>query len=224
MGSEPEGTSKNLIYEELRRSIISGHLRPGERLNIDALAQHYGVSVTPVRDALQMLSQEGLVTIKPRSGYYVTHLTLKQLRDLFELREVLEVASIERAATRITEEQLEQLENIHRGYVGRDDESIERYARENRRVHCLIAEASGNRELAAMVGHVHDRLAQFFALSGSDELMETRHARLVEALRTRDEAVARQAMRDELDETRRITLERVIEEEGDFWRVGSKSP
>jgi len=100
--SEPGGTSKLKIYKELRRSIIVGRRNPGERLSVEDLAARYGTSVTPVRDALQMLSQEGLVTIKPRSGYFVTRITLKQLRDLLELRGILEVAAVERAAARIT--------------------------------------------------------------------------------------------------------------------------
>ena len=70
-----------------------------------------------MRDALQMLGQERLVTIKPRSGYFITHVTLKQLRDMLGLREILEIASIERAVVRITDEQLKQLEHIHSAVV-----------------------------------------------------------------------------------------------------------
>ena len=161
VGSKQGNTSKTMIYEELRRSIIVGHREPGERLDLEALTNSYGTSVTPVRDALQMLSQEGLVTIKPRSGYFVTNITLKQLRDMLELREILEVASIERAVVRITEEQLEQLEHIHAGYTGDDDESYDRYMDENRRFHHLIAQASDNQELADMLGRLHDRLVRF---------------------------------------------------------------
>jgi DNA-binding GntR family transcriptional regulator len=221
--SEPSSTSKNLIYTELRRSIIAGHRTPGERLDLEALSQNYGTSITPVRDALQMLSQEGLVTIKPRSGYFVTHVTLKQLRDLLELREILEVASIERAAVRITDEQLEQLEHVHAGYTGEDDESYDRYMDENRYLHYLIAQASGNQELAEMLGHLLDRLARFMVMCRAGKTLEPRHARLIKALRTRDAAAARQAILDEINETRETILERVIQEEGAFWRLGARN-
>ncbi len=221
--SKSGGTSKNLIYKDLRRSIGVGHRKPGERLDLDALSKVYGTSVTPVRDALQMLSQEGLVTIKPRSGYFVTHVTLKQLRDMLELREILEVASVERATVRITDEQLEQLEHVHAGYTGEDDESYDRYMDENRRFHCLIAEASGNQELAEMLGRLHDRLIRFMVLCRVGETLERRHALVIEALRTRDVAVARQAILDEVSETRETILERVIQEEGAFWRLGNRA-
>jgi DNA-binding GntR family transcriptional regulator len=220
--SEPTDTSKSRIYRELRRSIIVGRRNPGERLDLEALAQRHGTSVTPVRDALQMLSQEGLVTIKPRSGYFVTHVTLKQLRDMLELREILEIASIERAAVRITDEQLEQLEHVHAGYTDEDDESYERYMEENRRFHCLIAEASGNHELAETLGHFHDRLILFMVLCRVGETLERRHALVVEALRAHDVAIARQAMRNEINETRGTVLERLIKEEGAFWHLGNR--
>ncbi len=220
--SEPGDTSKSLIYKKLRRSIGVGHRKQGERLDLAALAESYGTSVTPVRDALQMLSQEGLVTIKPRSGYFVTHITLKQLRDMLELREILEIASVERAAVQITDKQLEQLEHVHSGYTGKDDESYERYMDENRRFHCLIAEASGNRELAEALGRLHDRLIRFMVLCRVGETLERRHALVIEALRTHDVATARQAMLDEINETRETILERVIQEEGAFWRLGNR--
>jgi len=221
--SKPGDTSKNLIYKDLRRSISAGHRKPGERLDLNELAKSYSTSITPVRDALQMLGQEGLVTIKPRSGYFVTHFTLKQLRDMLELRDILEVASIERAVSRITEEQLEQLEHVHAGYTGEDDEAYIRYMSENRHFHYLIAEASGNHELAQTLGRLHDRLIRFMVLCRVGETLERRHALVIEALRTRDAAAARQAMLNEVNETRETILERVIEEEGAFWHLGNRT-
>jgi len=184
------------------------------------LARNYGTSVTPVRDALQMLSQEGLITIKPRSGYFVTRITLKQLRDMLELREILELAAIERATTRISEEQLQELEQVHAGYTGDDDQSSDRYASENKRFHCLIARASGNQELAEMLGRLHDRLARYMVLVSTSEMLEHGHARLIEALRSGEPAKARRAMLEELNQTRETTMECVIQEQGDYWRLG----
>lgn len=219
--SEPGGTSKHKIYRELRRSIIVGRRTPGERLSIEELAQRYGTSVTPVRDALHMLGQEGLVTIKPRSGYFVARITLKELHDLLELRQILEVAAVEQAAARITDEQLERLDHVHSGYTGDDDASYDRYTDENRRFHYLIAEASGNHELAQMLGRLHDRLARFMVMRRAGQTMEVTHGRIVESLRARDVAAARQAMLDEVDETRDAVLERIIREEGAFWHLGT---
>jgi DNA-binding GntR family transcriptional regulator len=223
MPSKNGDTSKERIYNTLRRAIVLNELKPGERLNLDELATKCNTSVTPVREALQMLTQEGLVVNKPHAGFYVAKVTLKQLRDLLELREILEVASVERAATRITDEQLAALERVHAGYVGDDDASQERYLDENRRFHYTIAQASGNRELAKALKRLHDRLARFFVFVHTGEEMERRHKRLIEALRTGDVDIATETIREEVEETRQITLEHVIQEDGAAWYVGAQN-
>ncbi len=222
MGSMPsDSTSKEQIYRELRRSIIMGHRKSGERLEIDDLRRSYATSVTPVRDALQMLSQEGLVTIKPRSGYFVTRITLKQLRDMLELRKILELAAVERAAQLIGDEQLAGLRSVHAGYTGDDDLSYDRYTDENRRFHVLLAEASGNQELAGALGHLMDRLARFMVLRRAGKSQEMSHQRIIQALEARDVQQARQALLDELDLTREAILDDVIQEEAANWQVDS---
>jgi DNA-binding GntR family transcriptional regulator len=222
-GEIRNATLKGGIYAELRRSIIMGHRLPGQKINIREIAQVYGSSITPIREALQMLEQEGLVTIKPHSGYLVTRLTLRQLRDLIELREILELASVERAATRITSEQLDVLQAVYTGYTGDDDESYTRYTAENRRLHTLIARATGNQELEDALGHLHDRLARFMVLRRAGETMQYSHQHIVDALRAHDPCAARQAMLDELVDTREIILTRVIQEQGDLWHLGAET-
>lgn len=206
-------TSKHRIYKQLRREVIIGHRRPGERFNVEAEARRFETSVTPVRDALQMLSQEGLVTIKPRSGYFVTRLSLKQLRDLLDLRKILEVAVIERAVLRITDQQIEDLSRVHAGYTGDDDAAYDRYTDENRRFHYLLAQATGNQELADTLGHLHDRLARFMVLRRAGKSQEASHARIVDALRRRDLVAARQALVDEVEASAQAILDTLTQQE-----------
>ena len=216
-----DDTSKERIYHELRRAIIMGHLQPGERLSIHELAEQYGNSITPVRDALQMLGQDGLISIKPRSGYYVTCITLKQLRDLLELREILEVAAVERAAIRISDAELADLVQVHAGYTGDDDESYDRYTDENRRYHFLIGNASGNQELALNLARVHDRLARFMVMRHAGKTQELTHARITKALQDHDVVAAREAMLYEINETRDVLLDRLMREQGGSWSLGT---
>jgi DNA-binding GntR family transcriptional regulator len=216
-------TRKSEIYSDLRRAIIMGHCLPGDRIDARQVAQRYGTSITPVREALHLLSQEGLITIKSHSAYLVTQLTLKQLRDLFELREILEVAAAERAATRITDAQLDELAAVYAGYTGDDDEAYERYTAENRRFHTLVGQATGNQELADMLAHLHDRLARFMVLRRAGETMQYTHADIIAALRLHDPAAARQAMQSELLDTRQVVLDRVIQQQGGAWHLDQKS-
>ena len=196
-----------------------GRLKPGERLDVESLALKFETSVTPVRDALQMLSHESLVTIRPRSGYFVTRTTLKQLRDMLDLRKVLEIAAVERATQHITPEQIVQLRSVHAGYTGDDDESYDRYTDENRRFHFLVAQAAGNQELAEMIGHLHDRLARFMVLRHAGKSQEVTHARIVDALEAGDTETARQALLDDIDTTRDAILDGVLDEVAEIWHL-----
>jgi GntR family transcriptional regulator, rspAB operon transcriptional repressor len=215
----PETNIKNRIYTEIRRSIIMGHRKPGERLNIEELANHYSTSITPIRDTLQRLSQEGLITVKPRSGYFITQITVKELRDMFELRNILELAALERTLVHITDDQLARLRNIHRGYTGDDDESYDRYTEENRRFHYLLAEASGNQELAHSLGRLLDRLARFMVIRHAGKTLAETHERILDGLQNRDMAASRTALLDDIENTFEISLERIIQTEGSAWHV-----
>lgn len=219
MPAQLDETNKSLIYKKLRRSIILGYREPSERLNIDAIAEEYNISVTPVRDALQMLSHEGLVDIKPRSGYFVKSITLKQLRDLLDVRRILELTGVERATLRATEEQIEEMSHVHAGYTGDDDESYDRYTDENRRFHYLLAKASGNNELAELVGTIHDRLARFMVMRRAGKTMEVTHEKIIAALKAQDVEAARQSLLDDIDRAHEAILDSILEDEAKTWHL-----
>ncbi len=217
---DEEPTSKNTIYIELRRSIIMRHLMPGERFDVEALALQYKTSVTPVRDALQMLSQDGLVNIKPRSGYFVSRTTLKQLRDMLDLRHVIELAAVERAAIKITPAQVAELRHVHAGYTGDDDESYDRYTDENRTFHYLLAKASSNHEIMQLMGRLHDRLAPFMVMRHGGRNQEATHNRIIDALEAHNVDIAREALLDDIERSHESILDKVLQEEADSWHVG----
>lgn len=213
-------TSKNTIYVELRRSIIMGHRESNDRFDVEAIAQQYNTSVTPVRDVLQMLSQEGLVDIKPRSGYFVAKTTLKQLRDLMDLRHILELASVERAASKVSPGQIEELRAVHAGYTGDDDISYDRYTDENRHFHYLVAKASGNNELAQLLGRLHDRLARFMVMRHAGEAMLQTHKVIIDALEIHDVDRAREAMLDDIERSHQSIMDKVLQQEDiESWPV-----
>lgn len=213
--------AKEVIYRKIRKDIITGKKKPGVRLSIDELKDEFGTSVTPVRDALQMLSQEDLVTIKPRSGYYITLVTLKQLTDMLDMRMILELAAVERAAERITDEQIDELEQVHAGFTDDKDETYSRYTEENKLFHCLVAKASGNQELAQMIERLHDRLSRYMLIVRPAKYMVEMHGRLIERLKNRDPNGAKKALHKELIAGRNVMLERIMQEEAESWHLGA---
>jgi len=101
--------SKKKVYDAIWRKLLVGELKPGVRLSETALATELGVSRTPVREALNQLSRDGLVESIPNTGTYVRKLDPDEVAELLDLRELLEVYSIRRAARRVTEIQLDEM-------------------------------------------------------------------------------------------------------------------
>ena len=95
-GAGPRTTPQHAL-DALRRAIVAGELRPGERVLQEDVAERLGVSIAPVREALRVLEQEGQVTYLPRRGYFVTELRFEDLQEIYDLRRVLESRAARRA-------------------------------------------------------------------------------------------------------------------------------
>ena len=100
---------RDVVFNTLRQGILTGELKPGERLMEIHLADRLGVSRTPIREAIRMLELEGLVTMIPRRGAEVSRISRQDIRDVLEVRLVLDSLATKLACKRITEDQKEEL-------------------------------------------------------------------------------------------------------------------
>ncbi len=103
------GTAQQHAVDSLRRLIVSGALRPGQRVNQEDVAEQIGLSVAPVREALRVLEQEGQLTYLPRRGYFVTELRIEDLEEIYELRQVLEERAARRALPTLDDDALQRI-------------------------------------------------------------------------------------------------------------------
>ena len=174
------------IYDALRAAILGCDLPPGDALREQDLAARFGVSRAPVRDALLRLEQERLVTVAPRQGYRVNPIELADARDLFGFRLALEPACAATAAAEASEATLRALDVFRAARPGRA------FIEDNRDFHCAVAEASGNRRMAAALRDLveqADRLVRVSVASmqGRDtQQLVAEHAALIGALQARD--------------------------------------
>jgi DNA-binding GntR family transcriptional regulator len=205
------------VYSKIKEDILAGVYRMGEKLPVDALAEKYRVSKTPIREALTLLQHEGLVEVIPRAGYFVSYTTLRDIQDLFGLRLILEAAAAEMAAQNITEEQLDALEHILCTYVPGDMASYAQYVQNNREFHYRVALASGNEKLAEAVANVLDQMQGVLLLEAHlydrARQFDQEHKQLVQALRKRDPILARKVMTEAIENTRRAMLAATLGEE-----------
>src|SRR5215831_14781982 len=140
------------VYQALRQAIVSSLMKPGERLNVDELAQKLGVSLTPVRSAIQQLANEGLVEIRPRSGTFVASLSPRDVEETFKIRCALECLAGEDAIHYMTPQQVRRMKELLRALRKPVRNETDRSAHEtnNSELHQIIIQASGNQRLQEM--------------------------------------------------------------------------
>ena len=140
------------VYEALRQAIVSSLMKPGERMNVDELAAKLGVSLTPVRSAIQQLATEGLVEILPRSGTFVASLSIQDVEETFDIRCALECLAGEKAVENISAQELQRMRQLLRSLRKplRNENDRTAHERDNSELHRIIVQASGNRRLLEM--------------------------------------------------------------------------
>jgi DNA-binding GntR family transcriptional regulator len=197
------------LYKHLKQEIITCKLRPGEMIFERSLMRRYGVSRTPVREALKTLIQEGLVESVPGTCYLVAPVTTKDVVELFDMRRILEEAAAIRAAARIKEEQLDELERLMGEPHSLDDEeSLIRWYDTNTEFHVGIARVSGNDRLVQALRAVLEDISRVYLLdlqlhTHTAELVES-HREILEALRGRDGRLAAELTMVDIDKSERL--------------------
>jgi DNA-binding GntR family transcriptional regulator len=190
--------------EALREEIITGRLRPNERIDLAELAQRWNISPTPLRDAVKALEATGLVEIQPRRGVFVAALDREGLRETFELRIAFEGMASRLAALRMPERVAEDALARYRA-AGTARLNPEReLARIDELVHDLVHEHCGNRRLQRMAESVRDLVVwsrQTIIRHMPEAYLTTlpEHIAICEALAARDPDGAETAMRRHLE-------------------------
>jgi DNA-binding GntR family transcriptional regulator len=191
------------LYEEvaelLRQRIFRRELEPGSWIDELKLADEYGISRTPLREALKVLAAEGLVTMKVRRGAYVTEVNDKDLRDVYHLLSLLESDAAGVVAAQGTDAQLQELQTLHaelEAAVG----DREKFFAVNERFHMRLLDIADNRWRNQMVADLRKvmKLNRHNSLLKSGRIEESlaEHSAIVAALATRDAAAAAQCMRE----------------------------
>jgi DNA-binding GntR family transcriptional regulator len=200
---------------EIQRRIIHLEMMPGETFTEGDLAASLGMSKTPVREALNLLSVDGYVAVAPRIGYRVTSVTLRDVQDLFELRELLETeATVLAARRRLSAADVAKLESLAESRSASD---LSAFLADNTAFHAHIARCSGNGMLAQMVEHVllqHERLFRLTSqLIERSEDMVHEHHDLVAALVAGDEQAARKCVLEQLKHAQNMVFQALMSSE-----------
>lgn len=191
------------VAERLRQRIYEHELRPGDAIDEKELCAAFGISRTPLREALKVLHTEGLVELVPNRGCFVKRLDLEELHELFPVMAVLEGLCAREAVERSTAEDLDRLERLHaqlETYAAAGD--IDRYYEVNFEFHQALQELSRNRWLQRVASDLRKilRLARHTQLTAQGRLQQSlqEHRNILEAFRRRDPDAVERTMKEHL--------------------------
>jgi DNA-binding GntR family transcriptional regulator len=205
------------LVQHLRELILSGGVKPGEWLRQEKFAQQFGVSQTPVREALKQLSAEGLLEHVPYRGIRVVEFTLTDVSDLYECRAFIEGMAARYAAESISEAQLADLRAVFDRMKQRlGPRYIAEYRELNRTFHTIIFDASGRsllvRTLAQMWASFPSMLWSNFSqtapapIPGRDKTDVKEHGAILAALEAHDGDAAEHHIREHIQQAKRLLL------------------
>ncbi len=214
---------RDVVLNTLRRAILLGELKPGERLMELHLAEKLGVSRTPIREAIRILELEGLVTMMPRKGAAVAQITEKSMNDVLEVRRALDALCAELACDRITSEELDALrlasDSFEAAVRTADAKEI---AHADVAFHDIIVRATGNQRLIQLVNTLSEQMYryrfEYIKDTSQHETLIKEHRIIYQSIVSKDRETAAAAAKTHIDNQekaiiRQIRLDREISSE-----------
>jgi DNA-binding GntR family transcriptional regulator len=208
----PQESATGRVYEAVKRDLLDGVIKPGDRIGDAELREELGVSRTPVREAMLALEQENLVRIVPRLGYFAAEISVTDMADAYQLRFLLEPLVSAMAALRINDDEIEELRQL--ADVGTDGSqagvlvAIER----NKRFHLRVAEIGGNARMTRVMSEVLDALGRLAIVDlerrRTGESWTAEHLEIVESIACHDPVRAAEAARATFEPDEGMLLKR----------------
>lgn len=206
-------TISDNIYNQLSSLILCGEIKPGQKLEEQDIANQFGVSRTPIREAFRLLHTSGLVESKAHKGVTVIELDIEQLGDMYEALEELEALCARLSAERMTAVERKQVLRMHElSQQAVEEENVERFAELNNQIHTAIHQGSRNKTLQDTIAKLRKRLSLYrqpwlFEKRNRLEKSYKEHGELVEAIQKGDKEQAFAAMRNHISNTSLGTIE-----------------
>ena len=187
----------DIVTSNIRKKIIHGALSSGFRIKEADIMEELNISRSPIREALKILESEGLITIKPRKGAFVSEVTEKDIWEIYTVNASLTVLAIDFAIEKISQDDIKKLETFIRAMEEGDcqgPEDIEKYRKYHRIFHETLLQIAGNRRLAQICNGLDNQTSRFSKIifSNNEHLMASlkRHKEILEAIKNKDRDLA----------------------------------
>jgi DNA-binding GntR family transcriptional regulator len=187
-------TLREKIVETIRNAIVNGQIPAGTRVAEPELADRFGISRTPIREAFRQLESEGFITVIPRKGAIVASLSAKDISDFYDLKMVLEGYAARCATTALTDKDMVKMETVNRQMeAASEKKDLRKVLALHNEFHDIFLKACGNEKLHGIVQNMVMQFQRFrliLAMRGKIEGSIRQHREIIDAFRKRDAEMA----------------------------------
>jgi len=216
---ERHQTLREKILETIREAILRGQLKPGEKVAEPELAERFGISRTPIREAFRQLESEGYLTVIPRKGAVVTSLSERAVEEFYAIKSILEGYAARMAAQNLTSRDIARLEaiNARLGQLA-DEGDVKTFFKVHNEFHELFIKAADNEKLLELINQLmlkfnRLRLASL-SLPGRMQISVQEHKKIIEAFKNKDGELADNLVRKTASYGGQVLIQSMAQAEG----------
>lgn len=216
---ERHKTLREKILETIREAILKGSLKPGEKVAEPELAERFGISRTPIREAFRQLESEGYLTVIPRKGAVVTELSERDVEEFYAIKSILEGYAARMAAEKMSDKDIERLEAINeRLHQLAEEGDVKTFFRVHNEFHDLFVQAAGNDKLLELISQLMMKFNRLrmasLSLPGRMEISVREHRKIIDAFKHHDGEKADNLVRKTAAFGGQVLIQSLAQEEG----------
>lgn len=209
---ERHQTLREKILEVIRDAIISGNMKAGSRISEPEMAERFGISRTPIREAFRQLESEGYLTVIPRKGAVIRSFTPKDVEEFYAVKSILEGYAARLACARLSDKEIDRLEAINNRLEELCQQNdTKHFFKVHNDFHALFIKAADNEKLREIHSSLVERFQRLrftsLSLPGRMEISVQEHRKIIEAFRARDGVTAEMLVRKNAEYGGRVLME-----------------
>lgn len=207
-------TLRERIVDFIKDSVVTGRLKPGERVPEQEIAESFGISRTPIREAFRQLESEGFITVTPRKGAVVSPITDKDVSEFYEIKSLLEGYAAKTACPKLSPKDIKRLESLNAQMErAAEKDDVKAFFKLDNQFHDTFLKACGNEKLCALVFQLVQQFERFritaLSLPGRMKDSVRQHAEIIEAFRSGNISLVENLVRANAERGRDVLVEEI---------------
>ncbi|MBE9532279.1 MAG: GntR family transcriptional regulator [Proteobacteria bacterium] len=213
-------TLRERIVEFIKDAVISGSLKPGERVPESEIAERFGISRTPIREAFRQLESEGFLMMTPRKGAVVSPITDKDVREFYAIKSLLEGYAAEQACIELTDKEIKKLQDLNDEMEKNEDKgNVKNFFKLDNQFHEVFIKASRNEKLCALIHQLVEQFERFritaLSLPGRMHNSVAQHKEIIEAIEDKNVALVSKLVRANAESNCEVLVSELLKESAD---------